>query len=92
MIVDCLPLLPSTPMPRRTAARSWGRAELGAGLARVGGLEDFAGAEIGLAWLRATGAVGQRLGAVHFIEMGFVNFGGGGTAAAAHPTPRRARP
>ena len=34
-----LPLLPPAPMPRRAAAGAGGRAELRAGLPRVGGLE-----------------------------------------------------
>ncbi len=72
-------------MPGRAAGGAGGGAELGAGLARVGGLEDFASAarsgvvagrsaRAGAAW-----AVGQRFRAVHFVEMGFVDFGGGGT-------------
>ena len=62
-------------MPGRSAARSWRGAELGAGLARVGGLEDFAsGAEVGLTGLCAVGAEGQGLRAVHFVEVGFVDF------------------
>jgi len=61
-------------MPRCTAARSWCGAELGAGLAGVGGLEDFAaGAEVGLAGLCAVRAEGQGLRAVHFVEVGFVD-------------------
>jgi len=39
-----LPLLPPAAMPGRAAGGAGGRAELGAGLARVGGLEDFAAA------------------------------------------------
>ena len=70
-----LPLLPSTPMPRRAAAGPWRGAELGAGLAGVGGLEDFAAAaEVGLGWSGAVGAEGQGFGAVHFVEVGFVDF------------------
>src|SRR3979490_314067 len=41
---EYLPLLPSTPVPRRAAAGARGGAEFGAGLARVGRLEDFASA------------------------------------------------
>ena len=75
-------------MPRRAAAGSRRGAELGAGLARVGGLEDFAAAaEFGLARFGAAGAVGQGFRAVHFVEVGFVDFGGGGTAAGAPLTP-----
>src|SRR5712671_6424482 len=73
-----LPLLPPAAMSRRAAARAWGGAELGAGLARVGGLEDFAAAAgarvIGLARGGAARAVGQGFGAVHFVEVGFVDF------------------
>src|SRR5437868_2286345 len=74
-------LLPSAAMSRRAAAGARGGAELGAGLARVGGLEDFAsGARVtvvvgrGFALMSAAGAVGQGLRAVHFVEMGFVDF------------------
>jgi hypothetical protein len=75
-----LPLLPSTPMPWCAAAGAGGGAEFGAGLARVGGLEDFAAAgrgrfvARGFARRRAVGAEGQGFGAVHFVEMGFVDF------------------
>jgi hypothetical protein len=70
-------------MPRRTAARTRRGAELRAGLARVGWLEDFAAAACadvvgrGFARWRAAGAVGQGFRAVHFVEMGFVDAGGG---------------
>jgi len=37
-----LPPLPSTPLPRRAAGGAGAGAEFGAGLMRVGGLEDFA--------------------------------------------------
>ena len=74
------PLLPSAAMSRRAAAGAGGGAEFGAGLARVGGLEDFAsGARVtvvvgrGFALMSAAGAVGQGLRAVHFVEMGFVD-------------------
>src|SRR5712671_2211101 len=85
-------------MPRRAAGRAGGWTKFGAGLARVGGLEDFAAAAgVGLvARRRAAGAMGQRFRAVHFVEMGFVDFGGAtGTTAAALPltptlSPRRA--
>src|ERR1700688_4857379 len=80
--VSCrLPLLPPAAMPRRAAAGARGRAEFGAGLARVGRLEYFAGAAGGRAVVErrlarggAVGAIGQGLGAVHFVEMGFVDF------------------
>ena len=81
-------------MPRRAAGGAWGGAELRAGLARVGGLEDFAAAGWAgvvarrLAWGGAARAVGQGFGAVHFVEMGFVDFRGGGwTTRAAPLTP-----
>jgi hypothetical protein len=66
-------------VPRCAAGGARGGAEFGAGLARVGGLEDFAsaaGAEVvgrGFA-RRAAGTVGQGFRAVHFVEMGFVDF------------------
>src|SRR4030081_56263 len=75
-----LPLLPPAAMPRCAAGGARGGAEFGAGLARVGGLEDFAsGGGIGvvgrtLALRRTAGTVGQGLRAVHFVEMGFVDF------------------
>src|SRR5258705_11082968 len=90
-IIDRLPLLPSTPMPRRATARSRCWPELGAGLARVSGLEDFAAAgDLGLARLGAVRAVGQGFRAVHFVEVGFVDARGRGTATAErfHPAPR----
>jgi hypothetical protein len=62
-------------MPRRTAAGARRGAEFGAGLAGVGGLEDFAaGAGAVVARGFAAGAVGQGFRAVHFVEMGFVDF------------------
>ena len=74
-------------MPRCTAARSWCGAELGAGLAGVGGLEDFAAAGVGRGFARpfATRAVGQGFGAVHFVEVGFVDFGRGGCTTRGMP-------
>ena len=69
-------------MPRRAAARSWRRAELGAGLPRVGRLNDPACTAERLLRLGAFGAEGQGFRAVHFVEMGFVDFGGGGPARA----------
>ena len=86
-------------MSRRAAAGARGGAEFGAGLARVGGLEDLAAGVTGVwavvargfARRGAAGAIGQGFRAVHFVEMGFVDFGGG-AAGAAHPTPRCARP
>jgi len=65
-------------MSRCAATRSRRGAEFGAGLAGVGGLEDFtAGVRIGVvARGFAAGAVGQGFRAVHFVEMGFVDAGG----------------
>jgi len=80
-------------MPRRTAAGTRRGSELGAGLAGVGWLKDLAAAAracVVRRWLalrRAVGTVGQGLRAVHFVEMGFVDFGGGGTARGAPLTP-----
>ena len=78
-----LALLPPTPMPRRTARGARGGPELRAGLAGVGGLEDLAaGAGVvgrGFARRRAVGAEGQGFRAVHFVEMGFVDFRGATT-------------
>jgi hypothetical protein len=67
-------------MPRGAAGGARGRAEFGAGLAGVGWLEDFASAAWGgvvgrrFSQACAVGAEGQGLGAVHFVEMGFVDF------------------
>ena len=72
-------------MPRGAAAGAGGGAEFGAGLARVGGLEDLAAAGWvcvvgrGFAWRGAAGAEGQGLRPVHFVEMGFVDFRGAAT-------------
>jgi hypothetical protein len=78
-------------MPRRAAAGAWRGAELRTGLARVGGLEDFAAAGVarGLARSLAAGAEGQGFGAVHFVEVGFVDFGGAaaGTTRGMPLTP-----
>ena len=68
-------------MPRRAAAAPRRGSELRAGLAGVGGLEDFAagrGALVarGFARFSAAWAVGQGFRAVHFVEMGFVDAGG----------------
>src|SRR5258708_3216155 len=85
-----LPLLPPTAMPGRTAAGSWRRPELRPRLARVGGLEDFAAAGVGRGLARplAAGAVGQGFGAVHFVEMGFVDAGSiAGTTRGMPLTP-----
>lgn len=74
-----LPLLPPAPMSRRAAAGTGGGAEFGAGLARVGRLEDLAAAaragvvERGFLGAGAVGTIGQGFRAVHFIEMGFVD-------------------
>jgi hypothetical protein len=71
-----------------------GEGEFGTGLARGGRLEDFAsgaGARVvgrGFAWAGAAGAVGQGLGAVHFVEVGFGDAGGGaGTSRGLPLTP-----
>jgi hypothetical protein len=71
-----LPLLPPAAMPRCAAAGSRRGAEFGARLARVGGLEDFAAGIRARVVARgfAAGAVGQGFRAVHFVEMGFVDF------------------
>src|SRR6476620_11138722 len=71
-----LPLLPTAPMPRGAAAGAGRRAELLAGLAGVGGLDDPAGTAEGFLRFGAVGTEGQGFGAVHFVEMGFVDFGG----------------
>src|SRR5882757_10012000 len=91
--VPPLPLLPSTTMSRCAAGGARGGAEFGAGLARVGGLEDFAsaaGAEVvgrGFA-RRATGTVGQGFRAVHFVEIGLVDARCGRAVVVAFtPTP-----
>ena len=90
-----LPLLPAAAMPGRAAAGARCRAELRAGLARVGGLEDFASGVLarvvgrGLARRRAAWAIGQGFGAVHFVEVGFVDAGGGvSTTRGPPPRPR----
>jgi hypothetical protein len=90
------PLLPPAPVSRRAAGGAGGGAEFGAGLARVGRLEDFAsGARACLVGRRfarrcAAGTIGQGFRAVHFVEMGFVDAGGGSTVVAEgfHPAPR----
>ena len=84
-----LPLLPSTAMSWCAAARSRRGPELGAGLAGVGGLEDFAAAaEVGLGRIGAVGAEGQGFRAVHFVQVGFVDFGGAiGTTRGSPLTP-----
>jgi hypothetical protein len=61
------------------AGGAGGGTEFGAGLARIGGLEDLAagargGVVGGLARGGAAGAEGQGFRAVHFVEMGFVDF------------------
>ena len=67
-------------MSRCAAAGAGRRAELGAGLARVGWLEDFAAAAWGrvigrgFARRRTAWAIGQGLGTMHFVEVGFVDF------------------
>ena len=76
-------------MPRRAAAGAWGRAELRAGLAGVGGLDDLAAVAEGFFRQGGSGgAEGQGFRAVHFVEMGFVDFGGAaGTARGLPLTP-----
>jgi hypothetical protein len=79
-LLNRLPLLPAAAMSRRAAAGAGSGAEFGTGLARVGRLEDLAsgvGTRVvarGFAWRGAAGAIGQRFRAVHFVEMGFVDF------------------
>ena len=80
-------------MPRCAAGGAGRGAEFGAGLARVGRLEDFAAAARvdvvgrGFARSRAAGAVGQGFRAVDFVEVGFVDFGGCGTRGGRPLTP-----
>ena len=77
-------------MPRCAAARTWCWPKLWPRLARVGGLEDFAAAGVarGLARPLAARAEGQGFGAVHFVEVGFVDAGGvAGTARGVPLTP-----
>src|SRR5450432_1283284 len=92
-----LPLLPPTPVSGRAAGGARGGAEFGAGLARVGRLEDLAAAArsrrvVGRGFARAgaAGAIGQGFRAVHFIEVRFVDFGGVTTRGPPTPTlPRK---
>jgi hypothetical protein len=50
--------------------------------ARVGWLEGFAApGEFGLTRFGAAGAAGQAFRAVHFVDVGFVDFGGRGETA-----------
>src|ERR1700738_2462143 len=92
--VSYLPLLPPAAMPRRAAAGAGGGAEFGAGLTRIGRLEDFAAAarivERGFARAGAVRAIGQGLGAVHFVEMGFVDAGRGAVVVEGVPPTLRA--
>ena len=60
-------------MPRCTATRSRRGAELWAGLAGVGGLDDSAAAAERFGGQRAAGAEGQGFGAVHLVEMRLVD-------------------
>src|SRR5207247_4566223 len=81
---EYLPRLPPAAMPRGTAGRARGGAEVGAGLPRVGRLEDLAAARLavverGLCRQRAGRAIGQRFRAMHFVEMGLVDAGGSAT-------------
>jgi hypothetical protein len=71
---SCLPLLPPAAMSRRATTRSRGRTELRAGLAGVGGLDHLARAAERFYGLRALGTEGQGFRAVHFVEMGLVDF------------------
>ena len=71
-------------MSGRAARRSRGGAEFGAGLTGVGRLDDPASAAEGFFRQRGIFAEGQGFRAVHFVEMGFVDFGctaGGPTRA-----------
>src|SRR3954468_3876145 len=91
VLASRLPLLPPAPMSRRATARSRARPELRTRLPRVGRLDHLAGAAERFFRQGAGGAEGQGFGAVHFVEMGFVAFGGGvgtGRADGFHPTPR----
>ena len=87
-------LFPAAAMAGRAAAGAWKGAEFGAGLARVGGLEDLAaggGRRVvarGFSRGRAAGTEGQGFRAVHFVEMGFVDFRwSAGTARGLPLTP-----
>jgi hypothetical protein len=83
-----LPLLPPTPVSWRAAARAWRGAEFGAGLAGVGGLDHLARAAERFDGFCGLGAEGQGFRAVHFVEMGFVDFGGATTRGPPTPTSR----
>src|SRR5689334_14305199 len=78
-----LPPLPPTAFARCAAGRSRGGAELGAGVARVGGLDDFACAAERFLRHRTVLPVGQGLRSVHLVEMRFVDFGGGAAFRSA---------
>jgi hypothetical protein len=90
-MLPSLPLLPPAAVPRLAAGGAGGGAELGAGLARVGWLEDFASGGRtavvgrGFARRRAAGAIGQGFRAVHFVEVGFVDAGGVTSTARGLP-------
>src|ERR1700682_5622404 len=93
-VFDRLALFPSTPVPWCAAGGARGGAEFGAGLARVGRLEDLASAARtdvvgrGFARRRAAGTVGQGFRAVHFVEMGLVDAGCGRRRVfVCSPTP-----
>jgi hypothetical protein len=62
-------------MPRRGAGRAGSRAELRTRLLGVAGLDDLASLAERFFGQRAARAVGQRLRAMHFVEMGFVDLG-----------------
>jgi hypothetical protein len=83
-----LALLPPTPVPRGAAGGARGGAEFGAGLARVGRLDDAAFAAERFCGEVALGTIGQGFGSVHFVEMGFVDFGGATTRGPPTPTSR----
>src|SRR5258708_40095499 len=82
------PLLPSTSMPRCAAAGARGGAEV-VGFAGGGRLIDLAfaaGADVvarRFARGRAVGTVGQGFRAVHFVEVGLVDAGGGAARGRA---------
>lgn len=93
VVTTCLPLLPPTALPRRSSARPWRRAELGAGVLRVGGLDDAAVLAERFGGQGALAAERQRFRAVHLVEMRLVDlraaadFVGGGEEGIVLFTP-----
>src|ERR1017187_9484318 len=80
-------------MPRRAAAGAGGGTEIVgfAGRARLIDLALAAGADVverRFARARAAGTVGQRFRAVHFVEMGLVDFRASATRGPPTPTSR----